>query len=45
VGRFLSQPLVIAILAAAFSALLIPAVTRQWQDTRSERDLKQSLLD
>jgi hypothetical protein len=45
VGRFLSQPLVIAILAAAFSALLIPAVTRRWQDTQNERDLKQSLLE
>ena len=45
VGRFLSQPLVIAILAAAFSALVIPEVTRQWQDTQSERDLKQRLLE
>src|SRR4051794_18877033 len=45
VGRFLSQPLVIAILAAAFSALVIPELTRQWQDTQNERDLKQSLLE
>jgi hypothetical protein len=45
VGRFLGQPLVIAILAGAFSALLIPAITRQWQDTQSERDLKQKLLE
>jgi hypothetical protein len=45
VGRFLSQPLVIAILAGAFSALVIPQVTREWQDTQNERDLKQSLLE
>ncbi len=44
-GRLLSQPLVIAILAAAFGALVIPELTRQWQDTQSERDLKQSLLE
>ncbi len=45
VGRFFSQPLVIAILAAAFSALVIPDITRQWQDTQNERDLKQGLLE
>ena len=45
VRRFLSQPLVIAILAGAFTALLIPEVTRQWQDTQDERNLKQSLLE
>jgi hypothetical protein len=45
VGRLLSQPLVIAILAAAFSAFFIPELTRQWQDTQSERDLKQRLLE
>src|SRR5947208_8103051 len=45
VGRFLSQPLVIAILAGAFSALVIPQVTCEWQDTQNERDLKQSLLE
>jgi hypothetical protein len=45
VGRLLSQPLVIAILAAAFGALVIPELTRQWQDTQNERDLKQSLLE
>jgi hypothetical protein len=44
-GRFLRQPLVIAILAGAFSAYLIPSITRQWQDAQSERDLKQTLLD
>jgi hypothetical protein len=45
VGRFLGQPLVIAILAGAFTAFLLPDVTRQWQDTQSERNLKQSLLE
>ena len=45
VSRFLSQPLVIAILAAAFGALVIPELTRQWQDTQNERELKQSLLE
>jgi hypothetical protein len=45
VGRLLSQPLVIAIFAAAFGALVIPEFTRQWQDTQNERDLKQSLLE
>jgi hypothetical protein len=45
VGRFLSQPLVIAVLAGAFTALLIPEVTRQWQDTQNERNLKQGVLE
>ena len=45
VGRLLSQPLAIAILAGAFGALVIPQFTRQWQDTQNERNLKQSLLE
>src|SRR5438552_85306 len=44
-GPFFRHPLVIAVLAAAFSALLIPQVTRQWQDRQREQDLKQSLLE
>jgi hypothetical protein len=43
-AAFLRHPLVIAVLAAAFSALLIPQVTREWQDRQKEQDLKQSLL-
>jgi hypothetical protein len=42
---FLRHPLVIAVLAAAFSALLIPHFTRQWQDRQREQELKQSLLE
>jgi hypothetical protein len=44
-GTFLRHPLVIAALAAAFSALLIPHFTRQWQDRQREQELKQSLLE
>jgi hypothetical protein len=44
-GTFLRHPLVIAGLAAAFSALLIPQFTRQWQDRQREKELKQSLLE
>jgi hypothetical protein len=36
---------VIAVLAGAFSALLIPQVTREWQDRQKEQDVKQSLLE
>ena len=44
-GPFLRHPLVIAVLAGAFSALLIPQITREWQDRQREQDLKQSLLE
>jgi len=36
---------VIAVLAGVFSALLIPQVTREWQDRQKEQDVKQSLLE
>jgi hypothetical protein len=39
------HPLVIAVLAAVFSALLIPQITREWQDRQREQDLKRSLLE
>jgi hypothetical protein len=45
VGRFLKHPLVIAVLVGAFSALLIPQITQQWQDRQKEQELKQSLLE
>jgi len=44
-GPFLRHPLVIAVLAGAFSALLIPQITREWQDRQREQELKQSLLE
>lgn len=43
-GSILRHPLVIAALAATFSALLIPQITREWQDRQKEQDLKQSIL-
>jgi hypothetical protein len=44
-GRFLKHPLVIAVLAGIFTAVLIPHVTRGWQDRQREAEIKQSLLD
>ena len=43
-GRLLNRPLMIAILAASFSALFLPQITRQWQDNQSQRNLKETLL-
>ena len=45
IGPVLKHPLVIAVLVGAFSALLIPQITQQWQDRQKEQDLKQSLLE
>jgi hypothetical protein len=44
-GRFFKHPLVIAVLAGVFTAVLIPHVTRGWQDRQREAEIKQSLLD
>jgi hypothetical protein len=44
-GQFFRHPLVITVLAGVFSALLIPQITREWQDRQKEQELKQSLLD
>jgi hypothetical protein len=43
-GGFLKHPLVIAVLAGAFTALLIPQLTRVWQDRQREDAIKESLL-
>jgi hypothetical protein len=45
VGHFCSQPLVITIFAAFLGSLLIPELTRQWQDRQAENALKQSLTE
>jgi hypothetical protein len=45
VRSFLRHPIVIASLVAAFSALVIPQITREWQDRKLEQELKQSLLE
>jgi hypothetical protein len=44
-GRVLKHPLVIALLAATFTAIFLPQFTRQWQDRQKERALKQTLLE
>jgi hypothetical protein len=41
----LKHPLMIALVAAVFTALLLPQFTRQWQDRQKERELKRSLLE
>jgi hypothetical protein len=44
-GPSLKHPLTIALVAAAFTALLLPVFTRQYQDRQKERELKKGLLE
>jgi hypothetical protein len=45
IASFLKHPLVLLVLGSVFTALLIPQVTRQWQDRQSEQEIKRSLLE
>jgi len=45
IGAFLKHPLVLLVLGGVFTALLIPQITRQWQDRQSEKEIKRSLLE
>jgi hypothetical protein len=45
VRAFLKHPLVLLVLGGVFTAILVPQVTRQWQDRQREQELKQSLLE
>lgn len=45
VGRFCSQPLVLTVIAGLLGSLLLPALTRQWQDRQAENTLKQGLTE
>lgn len=45
IGSFLKHPLVLVVLGGVFTALLIPQVTREWQDRQREQEIKQSLLE
>ena len=45
IGSFVKHPLVLVILGGVFSALLIPQITREWQDRQREQEIKQSLLE
>ena len=45
VGSFLKHPLVLVVLGGVFTALLIPQITREWQDRQREQEIKQSLLE
>jgi hypothetical protein len=44
-SSFGKHPLVLVVLGGVFSALLIPQITREWQDRQREQELKQSLLE
>ncbi len=44
-GSFLKHPLVLLVLGGIFTAVLIPQVTRQWQDRQHEQEIKRSLLE
>ncbi len=44
-ASFLKHPLVLLILGGVFSALLIPQVTREWQDRQREQEIKRDLLE
>jgi hypothetical protein len=43
--QVLRHPLFIAVAAAVLGSILIPQITREWQDRQKENDLKQSLLE
>jgi hypothetical protein len=45
IGSFAKHPLVLVVLGGVFSALLIPQITREWQDRQREQEIKQSLLE
>jgi hypothetical protein len=45
IGAFIKHPLVLLVLGGLLSALLIPQITRQWQDRQSEKEIKRSLLE
>ena len=41
---WLPKPILLTLFAAAISAWLVPAFTRQWQDTQKEREIKVALV-
>jgi hypothetical protein len=45
IGSVLKHPLFLAVLGAVFSLLLIPQITREWQDRQKEQEIKDSLLE
>jgi hypothetical protein len=45
VGAVLKHPLVLLVLGGLFTALLVPQITREWQDRQSEKEIKRSLLE
>jgi hypothetical protein len=44
VSRALAHPLMITVAGAILAALVLPLVTRQWQDRQSELDLKRDVV-
>jgi hypothetical protein len=44
-GPFFKHPLVLLALGGLFTAILIPQVTREWQDRQSEQEIKRTLLE
>lgn len=44
-GSLLRHPLVLLVAGGLFTAVLVPQVTRQWQDRQSEHEIKRSLLE
>jgi len=45
VSRFLAHPMVLALVGALVTSLLLPIVTRQWQDHQTELDIKTKLVN
>ena len=43
-SRLLTHPLVILVIGAVLSGLLIPSITRQWQERQKELELKTNLV-
>jgi hypothetical protein len=44
-ARFLAHPLTITVAGAVFAAIVLPLVTREWQDRQNELQLKRSLVE
>ena len=44
-GSLLKHPIVLLVLGGIFTAVLVPQVTRQWQDRQTEHEIKRSLLE
>src|SRR6185295_740582 len=44
-ARVLAHPLTITFAGAVLAAIVLPLVTREWQDRQNELDLKRSLVE